>query len=111
VRLFLGCYTEPAGGGIQTVVTDPLTSTNTYLMDASGRPAQATNAKSQVTKLGYDSDNNVTSLTEDNNAQTTWTYDPLTGYPLTMKDAQANHDGTAGTAYTYQKSPDGTPRT
>jgi RHS repeat-associated protein len=100
-------YSVPSGGGIQTVVTDPKTNPTTYLMDASGRPVQATNAKNQVTKLGWDSDNNVTSLTEDNTGQTTWTYDPLTGYPLTMKDAQANHDGTAGTTYTYQKSPDG----
>jgi hypothetical protein len=28
---------------------------------------------------------------------TTWTYDPNTGYPLTMKDAEANKNGTAGT--------------
>jgi RHS repeat-associated protein len=57
-----------------------------------------------VTKLAWDSDNNVTSLTEDNGAQSTWTYDPNTGYPLTKHDAQANHDGTAGTTYTYQTS-------
>jgi RHS repeat-associated protein len=95
-------YTVPSGGGIQTVVTDPKQNPATYLMDASGRPVQATNAKNQVTKLGYDSDNNVTSLTEDNTGKTTWTYDPDTGYPLTMKDAQANNDGTAGTTYTYQ---------
>src|SRR5439155_11060576 len=50
----------------------------------------------------WDSDNNVISLTENNGAQTTWTYDPNTGYPLTMHDAQANHDGAAGTTYTYQ---------
>jgi YD repeat-containing protein len=73
-------------------------------MDTSGRPVQATNAKSQVTKLAWDTGNNVTSLTEDNGAQTTWTHDPNTGYPLTMKDAQANHDGTAGWVYKYQTS-------
>ncbi len=95
-------YTEPAGGGIQTVVTDQDTHSSTYLMDTTGRPVQVTNAKSQVTKLAWDGDNNVTSLTADNGAQTTWTYDPNTGYPLTKKDAQANHDGTAGTTYTYQ---------
>jgi RHS repeat-associated protein len=101
-------YSVPSGGGIQTVVTDPKTNPTTYLMDASGRPVQSANAKSQVTKLGWDSDNNVTSLlTEANGAQTTWTYDPDTGYPLTMKDAQANHDGTAGTTYTYQTSLNG----
>ncbi|HEY2671359.1 MAG TPA: DNRLRE domain-containing protein, partial [Rugosimonospora sp.] len=100
-------YSVPSGGGIQTVVTDPKTNPTTYLMDASGRPVQAANAKNQVTKLAWDGDNNVTSLTEANGGQTTWTYDPDTGYPLTMKDAQANHDGTAGTTYTYQTALNG----
>jgi YD repeat-containing protein len=76
-------YTEPSGGGIQTVVTDPKGNTTTYRMDSSGRPVQSTNALGKVTKLAWDSDNNVTSLTEDNGAQATWTYDPDTGYPLT----------------------------
>lgn len=95
-------YTEPAGGGIQTVATDQDSHASTYLMDTTGRPVQATNAKSQVTKLAWDGDNNVNQLTEDNGAQTTWTYDPNTGYPLTTKDAEASKNGTAGTAYTYQ---------
>src|SRR6266571_8456480 len=71
-------------------------------MDATGRPTQVTNAKGQVTKLGWDADNNVTSLTEDNGAVSTWSYDPNTGYPLTQKDALANKNGTAPTTYTYQ---------
>jgi len=99
-------YTEPAPGqptgSVQTVVTDQRQHSSTYALDTTGRPAQVTNALGQVTRLAFDSDNNVTSLTEDNGAQTTWTYNPNTGYPLTMKDAQANHDGTAGTTYTYQ---------
>lgn len=97
-------YSEPSGGGIQTVVTDPKGNATTYLMDTSGRPVQSANALNQVTKLAWDSDNNVTSLTEPNGAQSTWTYDPDTGYPLTKHDAQANHDGTAGTTYAYQTS-------
>jgi RHS repeat-associated protein len=100
-------YTEPAAGGIQAVVTDQNQHASTYLTDDTGRPVQVTNAKNQVTKLAWDSGNNVNSLTEDNGAQTTWTHDPKTGYPLTMKDAQANHDGTAGTTYTYQTGLDG----
>jgi YD repeat-containing protein len=100
-------YAEPSGGGIQTVVTDPKGNATTYLMDTAGRPVQATNALNQTTKLGWDSDNNVTSLTEPNGAQSTWTFDPDTGYPLMMTDAQANHDGTAATTYTYQMSLDG----
>jgi RHS repeat-associated protein len=99
-------YTEPApgqpAGSVQTQVTDQDNHASTYALDSLGRPVQVTNAKGQVTKLAWDSDNNVTSLTEDNGATTTWTYDPDTGYPLTVKDAQANHDGTAGTTYTYQ---------
>src|SRR5260370_32943038 len=71
-------------------------------MDATGRPIQATNAKNQITKLAWDGDNNVTSLTEDNGAVTTWTYDQNTGYPLSHKDALANKNGPAGTTYTYQ---------
>src|SRR6266446_3273855 len=71
-------------------------------MAPTGRPIQATNAKNQITKLAWDGDNNVSSLTEDNGAVTTWTYDPNTGYPLTHKDALANTNGTAGTTYTYQ---------
>jgi RHS repeat-associated protein len=100
-------YTVPSGGGIQTTVTDPRQNTTTYLMDTSGRPVQVTNAKGQVTKLTYDSDNNITSLTEDNGAKTTWTWDQNTGYPLTMHDAQANNDGTAGYTYTYNFTPGG----
>jgi RHS repeat-associated protein len=100
-------YTEQGSGQIQTVVTDPKSNTSTYLLDATGRPVQVTNAKNQVTKLAWDADNNVTSLTEDNGAQTTWTYDPNTGYPTAKKDAQANHDGTAGTTYTYQTALNG----
>jgi len=95
-------YGQPVAGEIQAQVTDPDNHASTYLLDSSGRPIQVTNAKTQVTKLVWDSDNNATSLTEDNGAQTTWSYDPNTGYPLTTKDAQANHDGTAGTTYTYQ---------
>src|SRR5262249_4858407 len=91
-----------AGGGIQAAVTDPKGNATTYQIDATGRPVQATNALNQTTTLAWDADNNVTSLTEPNGAQSTWTFDPNTGYPLTTKDAQANHDGPAGTTYPYQ---------
>jgi RHS repeat-associated protein len=100
-------YTEQSGGGIQAVVTDPRNNATTYVMDATGRPTHSTNALNQATTLAWDSDNNVTSLTQPNGAQSTWTYDPNTGYPLTSKDAQANHDGTAGTTFTYQTALNG----
>jgi RHS repeat-associated protein len=104
-------YTDPdgtSGSTIQTVVTDPETHATTYVMDGFGRPTQTTNAKNQVTKLGWDADNNVTRLEEPpattgaTPAVTTWTYDPLTGYPLTQKDAEANKNSTAGTTFGYQ---------
>jgi RHS repeat-associated protein len=95
-------YARRRYGDVVTAVTDPKGNVTTYLMDVFGRPLRMTNALHQTTTLGWDEDNNVTSLTEANFARTTWTYDPLTGYPLTMKDAQANHDGTAGYVYRYQ---------
>ncbi|MFL6054039.1 MAG: DNRLRE domain-containing protein, partial [Actinoallomurus sp.] len=103
-------YTDPdgtSGSQIQTVATDAATHSSTYLMDGYGRPQQMTNAKQQVTKLHFDADNNADRLEENNGAATTWTYDPVTGYPLTMKDAEANKNGTAGTTYTYQTGMNG----
>lgn len=95
-------YAQRPDGDVQTAVTDPKGHVSAYLMDASGRPVQDTNALRQTTMLSWDTDNNVTALTEADGARTTWTYDPLTGYPLTMTDAQANHDGTPGYVYRYQ---------
>jgi RHS repeat-associated protein len=86
----------------QTQVTDQNGHTSTFLLDATGRPAQMTNALRQVIKLAWDSDNNVISLSEDNGATTTYTYDPNTGYLRTQTDALANKNGTASTTYTYQ---------
>jgi YD repeat-containing protein len=65
---------------------------------------QAVNALNQKTTLAWDADNNVNSLTENNGAVTTWTYDPNTGYPTSMKDALANKNNTAASTYTYQTS-------
>ncbi len=95
-------YTQPGGGQIQTTVTDQNSHSSTYLMDPTGRPVQATNAKGQVTRVAWDGDNNVNSLTENNGAVTTWTHDQNTGYLLSTKDAEANKNGTASTTYTYQ---------
>src|SRR5262249_26981076 len=68
-----------------------------------------TDAKGQKTQLGWDDDNNVNQLTEDNGAKTTWTYDKSSGYPLTMTGAQANHDTPTNpphTTYGYNFTPD-----
>src|SRR5262249_26565321 len=96
-------YTTPdASGNTTCQVTDQNGHMGTYVLDSTGRPIQSTNALNQVTKLAWDSDNNVISLTEDNGATTKWTYDPNTGYLLSTTDAVANKNGTASTTYTYQ---------
>ena len=98
----------PQGSTIQTVVTDAENHAWTYLLDGFGRPTRTTNAKQQVTQLTWDADHNVISLRENNQALTTWTYDPNTGYPLTMRDAQANADNTPATTFGYQTGPNHT---
>ena len=98
-------YTDPdgtAGSNIQTVVTDAENHNTTDLMDGFGRPIQTTNAKNETTKLGWDTDHNAIRLEEANGAVSSWTYDPKTGYPTELKDAEANRNGTAGTVLTYQ---------
>ncbi|MFG2091264.1 DNRLRE domain-containing protein [Spirillospora sp. NPDC048824] len=104
-------YTDPdgtAGQQIRTVVTDAENHATTYLMDGKGRPIETTNAKQQTTKLGWDDDNNVTRLEEPpattgaTPAISTWAYDPKTGYPTEIKDAEAVKNGWDGTRLTYQ---------
>jgi RHS repeat-associated protein len=90
-----------------TTVTDAESHVTTSVTDDFARPVQTTNAKNQVTKLSWDADNNVTQLIEDNGATTKWTYDPKTGYPLTMQDAEAVKNGWPATAYTYQTRANG----
>jgi RHS repeat-associated protein len=103
-------YTDPdgtAGSTIQTVVTDAENHATTYLMDGFGRPTQTTNAKNQVTKLGWDAENNVNRLEEANGAVSTWDYDPKTGYPTVIKDAEAVKNGWPGTTLAYQTALNG----
>jgi RHS repeat-associated protein len=103
-------YLDPdgsAGSQIQTTVTDPETHATVALLDGFGRATQLTNAKSEVTKLAWDADNNVTRLEEPNHAFATWTYDPKTGYPLTITDAEANANATPATVLTYQSTLNG----
>ncbi|MER6347880.1 golvesin C-terminal-like domain-containing protein [Streptomyces sp. NPDC001595] len=97
-------YTDPDGTGgsfIQTKVTDAEGNAAVQSLDGYGRPNTITNAKSETTKLGWDTDNNVTRLEEANGAVTTYKYDTKTGYPLEEKDAEANKNGTAARTYTY----------
>jgi YD repeat-containing protein len=103
-------YTEPGAitnSAVQTTVKDANNNSDTYQLDSTGRLLQSVNALNQKTTLAWDGDNNVTSLTENNGAVITWTYDQNTGYPLSMKDALANKNNTAATTYTYQTSLNG----
>jgi RHS repeat-associated protein len=90
-------------GGLQTQVTDALSHTTTYLTDPLARPVQIINPRGYKTTLSWDSDNNVATLTEDNGAVTSWTWDQNTGYPLTMQDA-ANAGTSLKYVYSYQYS-------
>ncbi|MEU9887503.1 DNRLRE domain-containing protein [Sphaerisporangium sp. NPDC051011] len=92
----------PQGGKIEATVTDPLQHATKYVLDAYGRPESITNAKTETTALQWDPDHNVTRLTEANGAYTTWNFDQKTGYPLEIKGAEANANGTAPTTLTYQ---------
>ncbi|WP_260848967.1 DNRLRE domain-containing protein [Streptomyces sp. SLBN-118] len=78
---------------VDTTVTDAETHSTKYVTDDFGRPVQTTNAKSQIMKMSWDADNNVTYLEEANNAKTAYCYDQKTGYPLWQRDAENNKAG------------------
>ncbi|MFD6679900.1 golvesin C-terminal-like domain-containing protein [Micromonospora parva] len=101
-------YVDPdATNNIRTTVTDAENHSTVYLQDGYGRPIETTNAKNQTTKLEWDGDHNVTKLTEDNQAVSTWAYDAKTGYPTEIRDAEAVKNGTPGTVLTYQRQLNG----
>ncbi|WBB91605.1 DNRLRE domain-containing protein [Verrucosispora sp. WMMC514] len=103
-------YTDPdgpQGNNIDTTVTDAEDHATAYRMDGYGRPYQTTNAKNEITKLGWDDDHNVTRLEEANGAVSTWAYDAKTGYPTEIKDAEAVKNGTSGTVLNYQRQLNG----
>jgi RHS repeat-associated protein len=76
-----------------TTVTDAETHVTKFVTDDFGRGIQTTNAKSQISKMSWDADNNVTYLEEDNGAKTAYCYDQKTGYPLWQRDAENNKAG------------------
>lgn len=103
-------YTDPdgtAGSVITTKVTDAENHDTVQTLDGYGRVTEFTNAKSETSKMGWDTDNNVTRLEEANGAVSTWVYDTKTGYPLEKKDAEANKNGTAAQTFTYSFGLDG----
>ncbi|MEJ3743812.1 DNRLRE domain-containing protein [Actinomycetes bacterium KLBMP 9797] len=86
-------YADPDGSDgsqIDSTVTDANGHPSKYLIDGFGRATKLTNAKGELTELTWDADNNVRRLQEDNGAVTTWVYDQNTGYPLEIKDPEAN---------------------
>ncbi|GAA2418578.1 hypothetical protein GCM10010404_91470 [Nonomuraea africana] len=92
----------PQGGMIHATITDPLQHATKYVLDAYGRPESILNAKNETTALTWDPDHNVVKLTEDNRAYATWVFDQKTGYPLELKDAEANANSTAPTVLGYE---------
>ncbi|MEV5496667.1 DNRLRE domain-containing protein [Nonomuraea fuscirosea] len=98
----------PQGAVIHATVTDPLQHATRYVLDAYGRPDDITNANGEITDLVWDTDHNVTTLiekgrpdAETEDATTMWRYDQKTGYPLEVKDAEANKNGTPATTLDY----------
>ncbi len=89
-----------AGAAQQTTVTDANGHGYVFQIDAAGRMIQQVNPLNQKTVVTWDGDNNVATLTENNGAKTTWTYDQDTGYPISMTDAA----GTGTARYAYQFS-------
>ncbi|MQA63422.1 MAG: hypothetical protein GEU86_18475, partial [Actinophytocola sp.] len=103
-------YADPdgtAGSDIESVVTDAEGNGSTYRMDGYGRPTKTTNAKGETTSLTWDADNNVVELTEANGATSEWRYDPKTGYPTSIRDAEAVKNNTAATTLQYSTGLDG----
>lgn len=93
--------------GDTTKTTDPNGHTSTTVLDGYGRPVKLTNAKNETTELAWDDDNNVRLLKEHNGATSTWVYDKKTGYPLEIRDAEANVHNTPPTRLGYRTELDG----
>ncbi|MFI5889955.1 DNRLRE domain-containing protein [Actinoplanes sp. NPDC051513] len=95
-------YLEPGtvtGATQQTTVTDANGHAYVFQIDGAGRMIQQVNPLNQKTAVTWDGDNNVATLTENNGAKTTWTYDQDTGYPISVTDAAGA--GTARYAYRF----------
>jgi RHS repeat-associated protein len=103
-------YVDPDGpraSSLQATVTDPLSHATKYALDGRGRPVNLTDAKENVTQLGWDSDDNLVRIKEPNGAQTTFVYDAKTGYPREVGDAEANAHRTPPTKLTYRTTLNG----
>jgi RHS repeat-associated protein len=90
-----------------TKATDPNGHVTKAGMDGFGRPVKITDAHDEVTELAWDDDNNVRLIKEHNGAVSTWNYDKKTGYPLEIRDAEANAHDTAPVRIGYRTALDG----
>ena len=98
-------YQDPDGGastGVVTTVTDPKGRATETTIDGYGRSTRISNAKAEVTLLGWDADNNVVRLEDAKNAVSTWRYDQATGLPLEVRDAEAVKNNTPGIRMDYR---------
>ncbi|MFB9928304.1 DNRLRE domain-containing protein [Amycolatopsis halotolerans] len=97
-------YPDPDhSSAVDSIVTDANGHASDTLIDGYGRPTKLTNAKNQTTELTWDADNNVRRLAENGGkAVATWEYDPVTGYPKSIADAEANANKTPPTALNYR---------
>jgi RHS repeat-associated protein len=103
-------YTDPdgpTGSSMQAEVIDPEGNSTNYDLDGFGRPTRIGDALGRSTHLTWDADNNLQELAAPNGAVATWTYDPKTGYPITIRDPEANANGTPATVLTYQTERNG----
>jgi RHS repeat-associated protein len=95
------------GTAISSTVTDANGHTSTTVIDGYGRPTKLTNAKNEVTELAWDDDNNVRLLKEANGAVNTWVFDGRTGFPVEVRDAEANARNHPPTKLGYRTALDG----
>jgi len=77
-----------SGNALREAVTDPNGHATNFTIDQFGRAGVRGRREEQTTGLTWDADNNVVRMQENNKAVTTWTYDPGTGYPLEITDAE-----------------------
>lgn len=101
-------YVQPgtiANATTTATVTDANNGAWVYDTDSSGRlieqVAPAVNGHSATTTIGWDTDNNISDLTEDNGAHAHWVYDKGTGFLTSYQDALAVKNNTAATTYSY----------
>jgi len=103
-------YVDPDGSGgsaMEATATDAENNTTRYALDGYGRPTELTDGLNQTSGYTWDADNKMVSAEAPNGATTTWTYDAKTGLPTSVRDPQANADGTAAATFGYRFGLDG----